>query len=184
LVIVKEIFETWEECARREVREEMGIELHCGEKRGSDFDGGGDTFADCEAGAVSINHDLASSRQRQLPGVEWGHATNDVMRSEGKHYVTIFMLATHAFGGGQEPQTMEPDKCDGWCEYSWKDLVLLAEEEKDDGVKGEGDPPATDGAFNRRRAERLELFEPLRQLVRDNPERVLDYLRRARLTDA
>ena len=45
--------ESWEECAKREVQEEMGI---------------------------SITH------------LKLGHVTNDIMESEDKHYVTIFMM--------------------------------------------------------------------------------------------
>ena len=38
--------------------------------------------------------------------------TNDIMESDGKHYVTIFVEAEHK--GEEEPQNLEPNKCKGW----------------------------------------------------------------------
>lgn len=45
--------------------------------------------------------------------------TNDVMPSEGKHYVTVFVLA-HALPG--EAQRMEPNKCKEWRWFRWSEL--------------------------------------------------------------
>ena len=117
---MQEVFESWEDCARREVEEEMGI---------SDLD-----------------------------DVAWGHVTNDIMQDEDKHYVTIFMLART----GEEPQNLEPDKCDGWHKYSWDELVHLADDSRS----------PRDGG--------VTLFGPLRQLVRDGPVQVRDYLQKGR----
>eukprot|EP00526_Cylindrotheca_closterium_P022783 CAMPEP_0113661446 /NCGR_PEP_ID=MMETSP0017_2-20120614/33430_1 /TAXON_ID=2856 /ORGANISM="Cylindrotheca closterium" /LENGTH=178 /DNA_ID=CAMNT_0000576133 /DNA_START=1540 /DNA_END=2076 /DNA_ORIENTATION=- /assembly_acc=CAM_ASM_000147 len=77
-----EMFESWQECAIREVKEESDLDL----------------------GEVSF-----------------GHVTNDIMESENKHYVTIFMLAK-CKAPNQQPKTMEPSKCEGWKAYSWSDL--------------------------------------------------------------
>lgn len=79
-----EMNETWQACAKREVKEEMNVEL----------DENSLTFA---------------------------HVTNDIMTAEGKHYVTIFMMATPV-EGSSPPENMEPDKCKGWEAYSWEDL--------------------------------------------------------------
>jgi 8-oxo-dGTP diphosphatase len=117
----QELFETWEECARREVEEEMGIS--------------------------------------NLDDVRWGHVTNDMMRDEDRHYVTIFMLARTS----EEPQNLEPHKCDGWNKYSWDDLVRLAADDDDNESKAPRDAGVT-------------LFGPLRQLVRDDPAQVREYL--------
>ena len=77
-----EMYESWEDCAKREIKEEMDLDL-----------------AD----------------------VTFGHVTNDPMEEEGKHYVTIFMMATPA-EGSDAPKNMEPQKCEGWQAYSWEDL--------------------------------------------------------------
>jgi 8-oxo-dGTP diphosphatase len=120
---MQELFETWEDCARREVEEEMGIS--------------------------------------DLEDVTWGHVTNDIMHDEDKHYVTIFMLARTR----EEPQNLEPHKCDGWHTYSWDELVRL-----DDDADARSPP----------RDEGVTLFGPLRQLVRDDPIHVRDYLQEGR----
>ena len=73
-----EMYESWFDCAKREVLEEMNI---------------------------------------QLTELQFGHVTNDIMQDEEKHYITLFLLARVADGSGP-PQTMEPDKCQGWKEYS------------------------------------------------------------------
>ena len=49
--------------------------------------------------------------------------TNDVMSSEAKHYITIFMLADAP--DGVEPQNCEPHKCKGWSWVSWAELRAL-----------------------------------------------------------
>ncbi|MDK9771354.1 NUDIX hydrolase [Vibrio sp. B181a] len=37
--------------------------------------------------------------------------TNDIFEKEGKHYVTLFVVASSSSG---EPQVTEPDKCKQW----------------------------------------------------------------------
>ena len=108
-----EMFESWEECAKREVKEECDL-------------------------------DLAT--------VTFGHVTNDPMPSEGKHYVTIFMMATCIEKEShQEPKNMEPNKCLGWKSYSWKELEEFQ-------IQG-------------------KLFGPLDRLVKERPKSILDFLK-------
>ncbi|MDA0120026.1 nucleotide triphosphate diphosphatase NUDT15 [Vibrio sp. T11.5] len=47
--------------------------------------------------------------------------TNDVFEKEGKHYVTLFVVASCSSG---EPEVMEPDKCKQW---QWFELDQLPE---------------------------------------------------------
>lgn len=47
--------------------------------------------------------------------------TNDVFEKEGKHYITLFVLANARDG---EPQVMEVDKCKQW---QWFELDSLPE---------------------------------------------------------
>jgi len=109
-----ELYESWEDCACREVKEEMNLDL------------------DKET-------------------VTFLHVTNDIMKEEEKHYVTIFMLASCTSSKEQQqPINMEPDKCEGWNSYSWEELCALQ-------------------GTNR-------LFGPLEQLVRDQPAALLQAL--------
>jgi 8-oxo-dGTP diphosphatase len=48
-----------------------------------------------------------------------GPYTNDLFEAEGRHYVTLFVLATVDAG---EPRVMEPDKCAGWGWFDWSAL--------------------------------------------------------------
>lgn len=71
--------ESWEECARREVREETGLEIG---------------------------------------NVRFGNVTNDIY-PDGRHYVTIQMVADWIFG---EPQILEPEKMETWEWRAWGDF--------------------------------------------------------------
>jgi glyoxylase I family protein len=75
-----EFGETPEQCARREVLEETGLELQ-----------------DTRPGPYS----------------------NDYFAAEGKHYVTLLVLARSVAG---EPQVLEPGKCAGWGWFKWSAL--------------------------------------------------------------
>jgi 8-oxo-dGTP diphosphatase len=110
-----EMFETWHECAIREVREEMGIDIS---------------------------------------NVMFVHVTNDLMESEGKHYITIFMLAEFV-DRDATPINCEPQKCEGWDSYSWDELMQICDGKDESG---------------------LSLFGPLRHLVEEEPEKIRDFL--------
>ena len=75
-----EFGEAWEACAKRETREEAGIEIS---------------------------------------NVRFGTVTNDIFKREGKHYITIFMLADWKSG---EAKVMEPDKCVRWEWVEWNKM--------------------------------------------------------------
>ena len=45
--------------------------------------------------------------------------TNDVFASEGKHFVTLFIVADHAEG---EPNALEPEKAISWHWVAWNAL--------------------------------------------------------------
>ena len=64
--------ESFEACARREVREETGL---------------------------------------QIENIRRGTFTNDLFAEEGKHYVTLYMLADCPQG---TPRVCEPEKCEQW----------------------------------------------------------------------
>ena len=75
-----EFGESWEDCARRETVEEIGL---------------------------------------NIDNISFGFVTNDIFEKEGKHYITIFMLADISSG---VLKTMEPDKCERWEWFDWDDL--------------------------------------------------------------
>ncbi|KAK3693315.1 NUDIX hydrolase domain-like protein [Podospora appendiculata] len=49
--------------------------------------------------------------------------TNDIF-SETKHYITIF-VACRRVDETQQPETTEPDKCEGWTWKSWADVKAM-----------------------------------------------------------
>lgn len=75
-----EFMESWEECARRETKEETSLEIK---------------------------------------NVRFGVVTNELHYQENEHYITIGMIADYA---GGEPQTLESNKCEEWCWFSWDNL--------------------------------------------------------------
>lgn len=77
----------------------------------------------------------------RLDGVQYGHTTNDIMVADGKHYVTIFVFA--ACDARETPQNLEPNKCEGWKEYTLDELREMIGKDL--------------------------LFMPLENLLRDNP---------------
>jgi 8-oxo-dGTP diphosphatase len=50
-----------------------------------------------------------------------GPYTNDVFQAEGKHYITLYVLAKYTSG---EPKILEPQKCKEW---RWFDVEALPE---------------------------------------------------------
>jgi 8-oxo-dGTP diphosphatase len=48
-----------------------------------------------------------------------GPYTNDYFADEGRHYVSLFVIA--AYDGG-DPRPLEPDKIEGWSWFRWDDL--------------------------------------------------------------
>jgi len=72
----------------------------------------GEEVADC------ARREVAEETGLGLGAVTPGPFVNDVFASEGKHYVTLFVMTTQASG---EPELREPDKCAGWGWYCWGD---------------------------------------------------------------
>lgn len=54
-----------------------------------------------------------------IKNLRFATATNDIFSVEGKHYITIFMIADYDSG---EAKVMEPEKCDGWEWFDWHAL--------------------------------------------------------------
>lgn len=77
----------------------------------------GESFEECAVREVKEETGL------EIANVELLTVTNNLFLEEPKpyHYVTIFMRSIPA-DAYQEPQNMEPEKCDGWDWYGWDDL--------------------------------------------------------------
>lgn len=55
----------------------------------------------------------------ELINPQLGPYTNDIFSAEGRHYVTLFVLADYA---GGVPAVCEPDKCARWEWFGWDAL--------------------------------------------------------------
>ena len=56
-------------------------------------------------------------------------ATNDIMETEGKHYITIFVYCIRK-DESREAEVLEPEKCEGWEWARWEDLKGWVKEER------------------------------------------------------
>lgn len=73
----------------------------------------GETPEECALREVREETGLTVANPRRGP------YTNDLFAAEGKHYVTLFVIADYA---GGEPLPLEPDKCARWAWFAWDDL--------------------------------------------------------------
>jgi 8-oxo-dGTP diphosphatase len=91
-----------------------------GKRRGSH---GAGTWS-APGGALEFAEDILDCAARELmeetglaaSSLELGPYTNDIFKDEGKHYVTIFVVARGIQGN---PTKLEPDKCEGWAWFKW-----------------------------------------------------------------
>lgn len=70
----------------------------------------------------------------QVSHVRFLTATNDYMKAEGRHYVTVMMVAAR-LDEMEEPRVEEPGKCEGWEWIGWEELRSWAGRE----IKGDGE---------------------------------------------
>jgi 8-oxo-dGTP diphosphatase len=103
-----------------------------------------------------------------IQNVKFAHVTNDIMKDQNKHYITIFMIGEcvppPSFLGismHPRPRNLEPHKCEGWESYSWEELCSMVGSEGDENISN------------------TKLFGPLLQLVKESPQSVLDFMNRS-----
>ena len=72
-----EFNESWEDCAKREIKEETDLEIK---------------------------------------NICFAAVTNDILKDDAKHYITIFMIGDYI---GGKAKVMEPDKAEYWDWYEW-----------------------------------------------------------------
>jgi 8-oxo-dGTP diphosphatase len=81
-----------------------------------------------------------------LQSLNFLHVSNDIMISEKKHYITLFMMGELIDPVNQPPRNQEPEKCEGWEPYTLSQLLDLV--------------------------DRNELFLPLENLLKDMPDQL------------
>jgi 8-oxo-dGTP diphosphatase len=125
-----EFFETWSDCAIREVQEEMNMILN-------------------------------------PSSLKFAHVTNDIMSSNHKHYVTIFMMGEiiddTSTATNLVPTNMEPHKCEGWKSYTWKELCDIHQNSSSSSSSSSSSPT-------------IKLFGPLAKLIEEAPSAVLEFM--------
>ncbi|MBI2514615.1 NUDIX domain-containing protein [Candidatus Wolfebacteria bacterium] len=91
-----------------------------GKRRGSHGEGSwclpgghlefGESWEDCAKREVTEESGVT------IKNIRFGAATNDIFEEEGKHYITIYMLADWDSG---ELKITEPEKWDKWDWFEW-----------------------------------------------------------------
>lgn len=72
-----------------------------------------------ESIAACARRELFEETGLSMVSSRMGPFTNDIFETEGKHYVTLFVIAEQTIG---EPICKEPHKCTGWAWFPWTDL--------------------------------------------------------------
>jgi 8-oxo-dGTP diphosphatase len=78
-------------------------------------------------GHLEFNEKIEESGKREvleetgikIKNIKLGPYTNDIFKKEGKHYVTLFLIADYDSG---EVKIMEPEKCERWGWFEWDKL--------------------------------------------------------------
>ena len=66
-----------------------------------------------------VRREVLEETSLSIRNIRFGAITNDVFKTEKKHYITIFMVCDYKNG---VPKIMEPDKCKKWEWFDWNNL--------------------------------------------------------------
>lgn len=108
----------------------------------------GEETEDCAA------RELLEETGLKVTDIRFMTATNDYMPEENKHYITLFHICFRE-NESDEPEVLEPNKCESWEWVTWNDLLAWVKAEQNHG--GDGD------------ALKHKLFKPLLNLVKQRP---------------
>ncbi|KAI1433914.1 nudix domain-containing protein [Xylaria sp. CBS 124048] len=84
----------------------------------------GESFFEC------AERETAEETGLRVKAVKILATTNDVFDAASKHYITVFVLCVKEEKDA-EPQTLEPNKCEGWCWRSWNEIKNWCEHHDD-----------------------------------------------------
>lgn len=78
-------------------------------------------------GHLEFNEEIESCALREtfeetgikIKNLRYGPYTNDIFAKEGKHYITLFVIAEYESG---ELEVKEPEKCEKWEWFDWHQL--------------------------------------------------------------
>jgi 8-oxo-dGTP diphosphatase len=78
-------------------------------------------------GHLEFNEEIIDCARREVleeTGLEIispivGPVTNDIFLDDRKHYITVFVVCESKTG---DPKILEPNKCDEWNWFEWKNL--------------------------------------------------------------
>jgi len=73
----------------------------------------GETVAECAV------REMEEETGMQIANIRRGPFTEDFFLDQGKHYITIIMIADWQAG---EPELREPHKCEQWAWFEWDAL--------------------------------------------------------------
>ena len=149
------MYESWEECAKRETKEETGL-----------------TIDNVRFGHVT-NDIMKELEKHYITIFMMGEVVVDgILKKEydGGDHARVLL----------QPMNLEPHKCDGWHSYSWEELRHFASSSINNYcavgtttncyVKGGADEIGGD------REGQIVLFGPLLQLVEAAPSNVVDFI--------
>ncbi|PWY81983.1 hypothetical protein BO70DRAFT_315497 [Aspergillus heteromorphus CBS 117.55] len=91
-----------------------------------------ESFEECAAREVQEETGL------EVKDIRFLTATNDIMKAEGKHYVTIFVGCVLQ-DGSAEPMIMEPEKCSKWEWVTWEQTRSFFQEQSTAEENGSND---------------------------------------------
>ncbi len=154
-----ELFESWEECAKRETNEETGLNI-----------------GNIRFGHVT-NDIMKEVGKHYVTIFMMGDVmtVNDSHTDQGDHGVGTNANAQNVL---LQPKNLEPDKCDGWDSYSWEELRVFASFSKRYcNASGTNDDKM--GSTNEKEGEKgrqITLFGPLLKLVEEAPSTVVDFI--------
>lgn len=73
----------------------------------------GESVEECAARELMEESGLRAGKMRLGP------FTNDIFEKEGRHYITLYVIADHENG---EARIMEPEKLEKWGWFGWENL--------------------------------------------------------------